>query len=411
MNLYSSISTMEPHYPDDRSGELDRLAELLIRKASALGDAMHPITRAAMAELVRPMNSYYSNLIEGHDTHPIDIERALREDFAINDKKKRNLQLEAKAHITLHRFISELFLKNPKAESPASSEYLKRLHADFYVHLPNEFKRVVSAEGTVRTVVPGEFRDCGVKVGQHTAPAHNAMPDFMVRFNTVYDPNAPTNRLLTRRIVNIAAAHHRLVWIHPFLDGNGRVVRLFSDACFMYEQLDAAGLWSISRGLARSKDTYHRMLAAADSPRQGDHDGRGNLSNAQLVAFCKYFLETAIDQIDFMHHSFQLDGILKRLDAYAHRGVSKGILRAEARYVLQEVFLRGSITKPDAERLMNLSDKTAKLVTDSLIQLRLLKPQKEGKIMRFYASYPISISPWILPNLYPDAKEAEMMSL
>lgn len=400
---------MEPLHPDDRNGELIGLAELLIRKASELGAAMNPTTRAAMAELVRPMNSYYSNLIEGHDTHPFDIERALQEDFAKDDKKIRNLQLEAKAHISLHRSIHEDFQKNEKRATPSSAAYLKKLHADFYIHLPEEFKRVVSRERTERTVVPEAFRDCNVEVGSHIAPAYESVPDFMHRFGEVYDANTTVNKSLTKRIVNIAAAHHRLVWIHPFLDGNGRVVRLFSDACFMYEKLDASGLWSISRGLARSKDTYQLMLANADSERQGAYDGRGNLSNNQLVTFCKYFLETAIDQIDFMHQSFQLDGMLKRLDAYVDRAVDKGKLRTEARYVLQEVFLRGSITKPEAERMMLLSDKTAKLVTDKLIELRLLKAQKEGKVMRYYANYPISVSPWILPNLYPEAKEVEMM--
>jgi Fic family protein len=400
---------MEPHYREDRTGKLTELAESLIRKASALGEAMHPVTRAAMAELVRPMNSYYSNLIEGHDTHPIDIERALRDDLATNDKKKRDLQLEAKAHILLHRSVHERFQKVPKGEIPSDAAYLKKLHADFYEHLPDDFKQVVSKEGVVRTVVPGQFRDCDVEVGYHVAPSYEAVSEFMGRFGEVYDPEKPVNSSLVKRIVNIAAAHHQLVWVHPFLDGNGRVVRLFSDACFMYEGLDASGLWSISRGLARSKSDYQRMLAAADSARQGDHDGRGNLSNAALVDFCTYFLQTAIDQIEFMHRSLQLDGILDRLSAYVDRAVGKGKLRSEARYVLHEVFLRGSMTKPDAERLMGLSDKTAKLVTDKLTDLRLLKAQKEGKMLRYYASYPISISPWILPNLYPDAKEAEMM--
>lgn len=45
------------------------------------------------------MNCYYSNLIEGHDTHPTDIERALKNDYS-NDPRKRDLQLVAKAHIT-----------------------------------------------------------------------------------------------------------------------------------------------------------------------------------------------------------------------------------------------------------------------------------------------------------------------
>jgi hypothetical protein len=37
--------------------------------------------RTALADLVREMNCYYSNLIEGHDMHPVDIERALKNDY------------------------------------------------------------------------------------------------------------------------------------------------------------------------------------------------------------------------------------------------------------------------------------------------------------------------------------------
>ena len=50
------------------------------------------------------MNCYYSNLIEGHDTHPVDIERALKNDYS-RDEKKRDLQLEAKAHIIVQQGI------------------------------------------------------------------------------------------------------------------------------------------------------------------------------------------------------------------------------------------------------------------------------------------------------------------
>jgi hypothetical protein len=46
----------------------------------------------------------YSNLIEGRNTHPIDIERALRNDYS-QDETKRDLQLEAKAHIMVQEWI------------------------------------------------------------------------------------------------------------------------------------------------------------------------------------------------------------------------------------------------------------------------------------------------------------------
>jgi Fic family protein len=212
-----------------------------------------------------------------------------------------------------------------------------------------------------------------------------------------------------RRIIAIAAAHHRLVWIHPFLDGNGRVVRLFSDACFLNEQLDAAGLWSISRGLARSRDTYRDMLAAADAGRMGNHDGRGNLSNKTLVAFCSYFLRTAIDQVTFMHSSFQLEGVLQRLHAYVDHMAAAKRMHTSARYILEAVFLRGTITRQDAERLTGTSHKTLKKITDQLVGSGLLTEEKrEGLPLLFHASYPLRSSPWVFPGLYPGSKEVEI---
>lgn len=401
---------MEPLTPADPKGILEDLATEIIRKSAALNEAIHPNTRVAMAELLRPMNSYYSNLIEGHDTHPIDIEKALKNEYS-EDKEKRDLQEEAKVHIALHRSIHEEFNRDPAGIIPSSTAYLKKIHADFYAHLPEEFKLVVGKDDKERTIVPGAFRECSVQVGKHIGPAHDTVPDFMDRFESYYDPRAASNRSAIRRIIHIAASHHRLVWIHPFLDGNGRVVRLFSDASFMLEGLDSSGLWSISRGLSRSNKDYKEWLANADSKRRGDHDGRGNLSDRALTGFCTYFLETALDQLDFMHSSLKADGMLSRLENFVIRAAERDVIRKEAKHVLQEVFLRGSIAKPDAERIMKLSDKPAKAVTDTLIEMQLLSPKKEGKVIMFYPNYPISISPWILPDLYPESKESEMMSI
>ena len=104
--LYRDPTAMEPLFPDDPTGELEHLATELLRASARLSEAMHPVTRAAVAELVRPMNSYYSNLIEGHDTHPLDIDRALHNQYA-KDKKNRDLQMEAVAHINVHRGLYE----------------------------------------------------------------------------------------------------------------------------------------------------------------------------------------------------------------------------------------------------------------------------------------------------------------
>lgn len=406
--LYRDPAAMEPLFPEDPTGELEHLATELIRASARLSEAMHPVTRAAVAELVRPMNSYYSNLIEGHDTHPLAIDRALRKDLS-SDKRQRDLQLEAVAHIHVHRDLFVRWRAGNAPANPAAAAFLMDLHRAFYEHLPDTFRVVENRNGPPRTVVPGTFRDGEVEVGRHIAPAHEVVPAFMDRFASFYDPHAPANRSAIRRIIAMAAAHHRLVWVHPFLDGNGRVVRLFSDACFLHEQLDANGLWSISRGLARTRDIYRERLAAADAGRMGAHDGRGNLSNRTLVDFCRYFLETAVDQVGFMHSAFQLEHVLRRMHAFVDHMVAEKRLHTASRHILEAVFLRGTITRQDAERLTGTSHKTLKKITDQLVAMGLLKEEKkEGLPLLFHVNFPLLSSPWVFPGLYPANKEVEI---
>ncbi len=83
------------------------LVSSLVSAAENLGNRLHPVTAANLADLVRIMNCYYSNLIEGHNTLPRDIQRALADQFA-SEGQKRNLQIEARAHIEVQRSIDKL---------------------------------------------------------------------------------------------------------------------------------------------------------------------------------------------------------------------------------------------------------------------------------------------------------------
>jgi Fic family protein len=406
--FYVTPDTMEPLFPEDPSGNLDALSIELIQKATRLSGTMNPITRAAIADFLRPMNSYYSNLIEGHDTHPIDINRALKNDYS-KDKAKRNLQMEANAHINAHKNISEDFKEGNTYLIPSSSSYLKKIHKKFYDYLPDDFKIVKTKEGQLLNVIPGEFRTNEVEVGSHVAPHSGKLNLFIERFEKFYDPVDPSNKLKIRRIISIAASHHRLAWIHPFLDGNGRVVRLYSDASFMYENLHSSGLWSISRGLARSNKDYKSKLANADLPRHGNHDGRGNLSNKYLIAFCEYFLKTAIDQIDFMYKVIDTESMLKRMEGFVDLMVLKGKMKPEAKDILCNLFLKGKISKSEAMRITKTSDKTIKIIIDSLEAMELLASKKESISMIYYVKYPITFSPMLFPGLYPSDKEIDMI--
>src|SRR4051812_9441429 len=102
--MLTTLYAIEPLAPEDRQHKLEDLATELVDRAGRLAGRVHPIMQESLGGLVRAMNCYYSNLIEGHDTHPVDIDRALAGDFA-NDRAQRNLQLEARAHIEVQQMI------------------------------------------------------------------------------------------------------------------------------------------------------------------------------------------------------------------------------------------------------------------------------------------------------------------
>ncbi len=177
--------------------------------------------------------------------------------------------------------------------------------------MPEEYKLVKNSEtGKISEVIPGEFRTEDVIVGKHFAPAHSSIPGFMDRFKEFYNPAKYDS---TDKIIAAAASHHRFSWIHPFLDGNGRVNRLYTGAWFLFSGINEKRLWSLSRGLSRNRDEYNNRLANADTERKNDYDGRGNLSDEELYLFCTFIILTSIDQIDFMSSLLVLNKIEERI--------------------------------------------------------------------------------------------------
>lgn len=154
---------------------------------------------------------------------------------------------------------------------------IREVHRRFGELLPEALLWVDDPEGGERLrVLPGALRDRDVRVGRHVAISPGGVPRFLERFAETYGGLGKAER-----IIAAAAAHHRLLWIHPFLDGNGRVARLMSHAMLL-DALDTGGLWSIARGLARQVRAYKTHLAACDLPRRNDLDGRGALSEEAL---------------------------------------------------------------------------------------------------------------------------------
>ncbi len=394
----TDISSMEPMVPERSVGELKELAGALIKKASSLGSMVHPMTAEAIKDLLRAMNSYYSNLIEGQSTHPISIEAALKKKYE-KDTKKRDLQKLAVAHIETQKAIEQLLVSKPETQI-ASMDFLKFVHREFYLKLPKSFLEIEDAENrTTIKLIPGELRRREVTVGEHFPPSFKSLSHFLERFHQVYSANRdPLSRLIAG-----AAAHHRLAWIHPFLDGNGRVARLFSDSFFLKENVGGLGLWTISRGLARKKENYYSQLMMGDQRRKNDYDGRGALSDKALEEFCLFFLSTALDQVEFMSEMLKLDYFENRLKRFIDLLGDVGSLRSESFFLMRDLFLRGHIPRGETARIMGLHERVARKVVAELTEyevIRSLTPKSE-LLLNFHPAF----ASFMFPNLYPEGLE------
>jgi Fic family protein len=338
------------------------------------------------------MNCYYSNLIEGHHTHPVDIDRALKQEFSA-EPQKRNLQREAVAHIAVQQAIDHG--EDPRTE-PTRRDYFLWLHREFCRRLPDDLRWVENPDtGERLRVVPGELRSRGVKVGQHVPPDPGVLPAFLARFEEVY---ASPDLSRVRRLMALGAAHHRLLWIHPFLDGNGRVARLMSHAQLLRLNVGSS-LWSVSRGLARRVNDYKRLLMNADDTRAHEYDGRGTLSAAALVDFCRFFLETAIDQVRFMEGLLNPRGLTARMERFVDEEIGAGRLLRGSFQVLREVVLSGEVERGRAGELTGYRDRRARTVVAVLLKRGYL--QSDSPRGRLRLGFPLDAVERWFPGLYP----------
>ena len=195
-----------------------------------------------------------------------------------------------------------------------------------------------------------------------------------------------------------AAAHHRFLWIHPFGDGNGRVARLMSHG-MLKEWSIGSELWSVSRGLARNVEEYKRRLGDADSPRRGDYDGRGALSEEGLARFCEFFLDVCIDQVRFMQSMLRPEGLLARVRIWCDEEVAVGRLHKEAWKLLREAILAGSFARGRAGEITGYQERRGRAVLNELVERGVLVSDGPKGAVRL--GFPVEVVERWIPTLYP----------
>lgn len=389
-----AVTLMEPLLLGDgfrHRGTITDLAFELTQRSAGFRRSLPTSLLASLADLVRSMNCYYSNLIEGHDTHPIEIERALKNDYS-HDAGKRDLQMEAKAHIAVQKWIDEGGLTGGRALAPQG---ICEIHRRFCELLPDELLWIEDPATKERIrITPGVLRTRDVQVGRHIAISPGAVPRFLERFEFVYGRTGKTET-----IIATAAAHHRLLWMHPFVDGNGRVARLMSHAQLL-GALDTGAVWSVARGLARNVQEYKTLLANCDNTRRNDLDGRGTLSEEALGEFTQFFLKVCIDQVTFMERLMQPDRLRARILLWAEEEIRVGSLPPKSGSILEAVLYRGELPRGDADTVLGTSERHARRVVSALVEKGVLVAESQRAPLRL--AFPATLASRWMPGLFPD---------
>jgi len=385
--------TITPFVDPNKLGEYqDKLVELYMADA-ALNQTIPDSIRSSTEWLLRLVNCFYSNRIEGNSTHPKDLLRTQEKGHTDeNGENESIMELLAHLEAQIKAQQSDIDFKNVMTQ-----DFIKGLHKSFYSSLPKSFLAVKDKDGNdvldnennLILVEPGQYRVHPVQVGSHIPPNSDELNSYMKWLETAFDPEKIRG---TTKVVAAAALHHRLAWIHPFQDGNGRVLRLLTDCYMRCSGFGGYGLWSITRGFGRDTSAYYAALAQADKPRQGDTDGRGSLSDSGLIYFTKYFIDTALDQVRYFSDLLEPRKLGIRIDYYFEMRAKGGLpdpagnelplLKIIARDIYRLLLEKGSMSRGAIVQHLGKGEQTLRPVFKQMDNEGLIsaKPKRDIEI-------------------------------
>ena len=214
---------------------------------------------------------------------------------------------------------------------------------------------------------PGQFRKGGVKIGgaKHIPvdalqvdPLMQELVDFA---NADYPPKYD--------LLKIAVIHHRFVWIHPFENGNGRVVRLFTYALllkFVFKSKDR--IINPTAVFCSDRKAYYHYLSLAD---EGTNEG--------IIQWAEYMLNGLKSEIEKIDNLLDKDYLKANilLPALKHAFDNKYI--TELDYKILQIACDIVIQSADIVKVMpgsTSSDRSRAI--RSLIDKKMLLPIKEN---------------------------------
>ena len=214
---------------------------------------------------------------------------------------------------------------------------------------------------------PGAYRTSAVRIAQsdHLPPEAVLVPGYMQELVAfINHADAPKYDL-----IKIALAHHRFGWIHPFGNGNGRVVRMLTYALLIKYGFNVkAGGGRVLNPTAvfcNDRDKYYAMLSNADSG-----------TPAGLEAWCIYVLEGVLLELKKVDQLTDYDYLSRKILAPALRAAHGRGLLSE-----QEVKILGAALVNGVAKAADLSFSMPSLTADQrtyqikkLVERKMLQP-------------------------------------
>jgi Fic family protein len=317
-------------------------------------------------------------------------------------RKQARKQRLAFAHIEAEQAL-EAKLSGDRLDLYAPS-FVQSIHAALYQRLPEPDRK--TDDGQV--ILPGAWRTSLVTAGEHLAPGPERIEPLLLEWQQHY----ATRPGLEQALLAAVCSHHRLLWVHPFIDGNGRTARLHTH--LLLTALGVThGIWSPLRGMARDQAGYYARLNNADLPRRNASDGRGPLSQEELVAFARWLLDVCLDQVRFMRSLLGLDqlkgrlaDLLRWLDAHPWSiGSETSVVKLEALEALHYVAISGPLERSRFTAMTGLPPRTARRVLASLLAFGILREESPRSPVRF--AVPLASLRFLFPKLWPEAESAD----
>ena len=377
--------------------EILNKAESVIIESAKLTGNLNPFIILTIQDNLRTINSYYSNKIESEGTHPIDIERAMKNDFS-KDKKKKDMQYLSLVHISVQEYLESTI---DISKDAYSLNTILDIHKKFYEKKEMSYALNIKHGDLEVDMIPGVMREGDVKVGLHIPPSGENLNAYFNEFEYLYNQSKHSTK--TMKLIYALCSHHRLTYIHPFYDGNGRVSRLYLDYLINHAGIEGYGLWNISRGLARNQKNYREYLSLADENAASYNDGRGPLSLKGLEVYLDFMLDMALDQVRFMNEYLKLDSLATKIESFVELSQKKMIhdvkpLPKHSQKLLVHLLIHGEVNRTKAKEVLGVSAPTSIPIIKELLARDYLQINKVNSKIRFKLN--TVLSGFLIPDLF-----------